>query len=92
MAAVAVAAGGKRPLVLPGETPVAEIVAAVTSTRASLVAISLSSHSRSPAHHEQLHLLRAALPDDYAIWVGGQGAPEPSDGIHVVCDLTKLSE
>jgi len=92
MAAVAVAAGGKRPLVLPGETPLSEIVSAVKSSGASRVAISLSAHSNSPVHHEQIHALRAALPVACEIWVGGQGAPEPSDGIRIVSDLTKLSE
>lgn len=91
MAAVAVASGGRRPLVLPGATPVLEIAASVEATGSKLVAISLSSNATSPDFKKNLVALRAALPDRVKIWVGGAGAPHGVEGVEVAGDLSRLA-
>lgn len=91
MAAVAVASGGRRPLVLPGSTPVDQIVSSVESTRARAVAISLSANSDGPEFGEMVRELRDALPEGVVLWCGGQGAPMGIGGVHVGDDLRQLT-
>ena len=91
MAAVAVSAGGRRPLVLPGSTPVAQIVSSVRSTRARAVAVSLSINSAGPEFADMMRELRATLPDDVVLWCGGKGAPMGLAGVEVGDDLRRLT-
>ena len=92
LAAVAVASGGRRPLVLPGETPVADIVAAAAATASVVVAISLSVHAGNRDYLPMLNELRARLPDDTQLWVGGGGAPREVAGAVVSDDLARLAD
>lgn len=92
MAAVSVAAGGRRPLVLPGSTPVTHIVEAQRATSATVVVISLSAHADPVASVQSLRDLRAALAESVDVWVGGAGAPcQDTPGITFAGDLTLLA-
>ena len=92
LSAVAVASGGRRPLVLPGETPVADIVAAAAATASVVVAISLSVHAGNRDYLPMLNELRRRLPDDTQLWVGGSGAPQEVPGAVVSDDLARLAD
>jgi methanogenic corrinoid protein MtbC1 len=91
LCAVAVAAGHRRPIVLPGSTPVEVIAAAARDARAEQVAISLSAHSRGMLIEAQLMKLRRTLPRDVALFVGGAGAPKELDGAQIGLSLNELS-
>lgn len=80
MAAVAVAAGGLRPLVLPGQTPPDQIAASARAVSAGTVTISLSDYSAGHNFDLALRSLRAALPERTSLWVGGAGAPKRAEG------------
>ncbi len=92
MAAVAIAAGGLRPLVLPGSTPLTHIIAAQQATRSDTVVISLSAHADPVESVRAIRDLRAGLSDSVRIWLGGAGAPQKSmAGVTVGTDIAVLA-
>ena len=93
MAAVAVAAGGRRPLVLPGSTPVGNVQGAQRDTKAPLVAISLSANVDPNVATRVLTELRQALPPRVALWAGGAGAAiDPINGVKLTSNLVQLAD
>lgn len=82
IAAVTAAARGADVVYLGPELPVAEVVEAATAVEALAVALSVVSLPRGAAR-SFLEKLRAALPSQTAIWVGGAGAGagEQIDGL-----------
>jgi MerR family transcriptional regulator, light-induced transcriptional regulator len=74
MAALVVAAAGRRPCVLGAQTPVDEVIAAAGALDAAAAGVSVSPHSASKATSRALAELRAGLPERTALWVGGAGA------------------
>ena len=91
MSALAVASGWRRPLVLPGPTPVEAIVDAAKTTGAELVAISLSVSTRPEHTYPLLEELRSSLPSTVQLWIGGSGAPAALAGAEIVTDLERLA-
>ncbi|MCO4747372.1 MAG: MerR family DNA-binding transcriptional regulator [Proteobacteria bacterium] len=92
MVAVAVASGELRPLVLPGQTPAAQIAASARTLGAGAVAISLSKYSEDQSFDLALRSLRAALPVNTSLWVGGAGSPEHVRGAFTRQSLQQLAE
>jgi len=74
MAAFLVASCGSRCRILGTETPADEIVHAVAETGARALGISVSLASGGPAMDRQLRELRAMIPDEVTMFVGGAGA------------------
>ena len=91
MTAVAVASGGRRPLVLPGPTPPVEIASAARATGAKVIAISLSEHADSESMGDLLDELVHALPEGAEVWVGGRGAPMNVPDVIIQTDLAQLA-
>jgi methanogenic corrinoid protein MtbC1 len=87
MAALALAHGGCRLLVLGAEVPPAELVAAAAERRARAVALSVSTSSQGPASVRGVRALRRRLPRAVALLVGGRGAPEGIPGVIVARTL-----
>jgi hypothetical protein len=73
LAALAAMGAGANPVYLGPELPVPDLVHAVSGSRASALALSFV---RAPDHDtaEALAKLRAQLPADVQIWIGGTGA------------------
>jgi DNA-binding transcriptional MerR regulator/methylmalonyl-CoA mutase cobalamin-binding subunit len=92
MSAVAIASGGLRPLVLPGQTPADQIAASARTLSARAVVISLSAFSDGQSFELPLRSLRAALPDGTHLWIGGAGAPEQFAGAITGQPLERLAE
>ncbi len=94
MAAFAAAFAGLQPHVLGTDTPVAEIVAAFRSRRASAVGISISVSTGGPRSRDQLEELRRAIPAGVPILVGGAGArrSHPPGGCVIVDDLPGMHD
>lgn len=92
MSAVAVASGGRRPLVLPGQTPADQIAASAHTLSASAVTISLSAYSDGRSFELALRSLRAALPASTTLWVGGAGSPDQVEGAITGQSLQQLAE
>lgn len=74
MAALAAAAMGCRVLYLGTDVPLSEICAIVDDTEARLLAVSLSTATPAQVALAQLTALRAKLPEDVHLLVGGAGA------------------
>lgn len=79
MAALAVAAAGRRVLYLGAETPVEQLADLVVDLNARVVAVSVSLASRGTTTRRQLVRLRASLPRRVMMLVGGEGAPAVRD-------------
>lgn len=73
MVSAVLAEAGFACLPLSVDLPVAEIAAAASSHRVDVVGISASSHYPPRLLRAQIAQLRAALPDDIALWLGGAG-------------------
>jgi methanogenic corrinoid protein MtbC1 len=72
---------GRRVLYLGIATPIEEIAAAVRSTSAEGVVVSVSAAMAPASSAAALAALRRALPARLALWTGGAGAPAPERGI-----------
>ena len=72
--AVYLGARGARPILLGGQTPIEEFIAAAQSTRARAVGLSVSQAGDAPGAKRAIAKLRRALDDEVAVWVGGGGA------------------
>lgn len=92
MCAVAVASGGLRPLVLPGQTPADQIAASAHTLSARSVTISLSKFSDGRSFDLALRSLRAALPPSTTLWIGGAGSPDHVEGANTRQSLNQLAE
>ena len=91
MAALILAATRLRVLVLGTEVPVIEVAAVAQTTRARAVAVSISgttARTSAPA----IQALRAALPHNVELVLGGTGAPPNIKGTTTVVDFRSLHE
>ena len=75
MAAATAAAAGWRVVYLGADLPLDDLVTAVRRHRARMLALSVVSTERSAALTRELASLRALLPADAALVVGGRAAP-----------------
>ncbi len=92
LAAVAIAYGGARPVIVGTDMPEAELLELVAELRSSALALSVTAASAGARSKAQLTRLRAALPRRVAIIVGGAGASAPVPGIRVVPSLGELAD
>ncbi len=83
MAAVAIALAGWRIRFLGADTPVMSVAGAAQRLPARAVAIGTSPAADPVAFRADLRDLRARLPADVALWVGGASAWEGASGIAV---------
>ena len=83
---------GLRVVFLGGESPVDLIVAAIQQRGARAVLVSISSTSAGPHRVRELEELRAKLPEETQVLVGGAGAPEGLEGVTTIRDLVLLSQ
>lgn len=93
MAALTVATAGLRILYLGPETPVEQIVDVAGNTRARAVALSVSIAAPSEAVKLAVADLRARLPQEVGVIVGGAGAqaaPADVDRVSTLADLNDL--
>ncbi|MDX1593982.1 MAG: MerR family transcriptional regulator [Gammaproteobacteria bacterium] len=78
------------------DVPVDQLVDACSGHRAAGIALSISACGATPAAARAVLDVRAQLPDDKRLWVGGQGAgrlrPRPQGRIEVFDSLTDLAE
>lgn len=74
MVALEISAAGRRNVVLGPHTPIEEIVTGAESLNAAAVALSISAFAPKRSTEEMIALLRADLPNEIAVWVGGKGA------------------
>jgi methanogenic corrinoid protein MtbC1 len=88
--AVAVAAAGSRPIVLPGQTPPDAIAEAARYIHATHVVISLSVVSVAPHFLESIAALHHHLPGSTRLIVGGGGAPDAFAGATILGSLRDL--
>ncbi len=79
MAALVVAAAGRRVLYLGAETPVEQLADLVVDLNARVLAVSVSLAARGTTTRRQLARLRASLPRRVTMLVGGEGAPAVRD-------------
>lgn len=79
---------------LGANTPYSEIVAAVKSSKADIVALSFSSIRRPLQIRKELSELRLALPEYVQVWIGGDGAKhiQKTDERLKVLDLTDVKK
>lgn len=80
---------------LPGGLPLPEIVAACAAYQIKVVGISASTHYPPRLLRAFIHELRAALPADAALWLGGAAmkkVPDIPAGVHVILSLRELQE
>lgn len=76
MAAVIAATHGWRVLYLGADVPTGDIARAAQRHRAGVVAVSVVSREQASHVSSELRSLRAALPSDTTLIVGGRGLPE----------------
>ena len=90
LSATIAALRGLRVVFLGGESGVDLIVAAARQRQARAVLVSISITS-SPNTAREIRALRAALPADIALVIGGAGAPKRVANTTTFTDLTALS-
>ena len=83
---------GLRVVFLGGESPVDLILAATAQREARAVLVSISSTSAGPHREQEIRELRAKLPEDTQVIVGGAGAPDGIEGVTTIRDLVVLSQ
>ena len=76
---------------LRGNNPVQEIVDCCKQSNASSVLVSVSSTSDPHYVTQSLVELRAKLPDDTHLVIGGEGAPDHIDNTVYFKDLSKFT-
>ena len=91
MAALIAASSGCRVLYMGTDVPLAQICAAARDTAAAAVALSVSSASDASATGSQLAELRASLPIEVDVVIGGAGAPSGVPGIRVLDGVDALA-
>ena len=78
------------------DVPVDQLVAACSGHKAAGVALSISACGATPTAERAVLDLRAQLPGDAALWIGGRGAsrlkPRPPAGVVVFDTLTDLAD
>ncbi len=75
------------------DIPPQEVAAAAAETEADIVALSFSAYFPRKSATRAVLALRAALPPNVLLWVGGEGAPEAAEteeGIHVFTRLASI--
>lgn len=87
MAAALLAVDGRRVVFLGRDTPTADIADAARLSGAGAVVVSVGPGATDPATH--LRALRAGLPANVGLFVGGPSAPEAPGATHV-SDLGRL--
>ncbi len=92
MAAVVLAVHGHEVMWLGPDTPVAQIVAAVTQSAADGLAISVSQWTSGADARAALEDLRAALPPTVRVVAGGAGAPRDIAGVRSVQGFQDFAE
>jgi MerR family transcriptional regulator, light-induced transcriptional regulator len=90
MACVLVACRGYQVVYLGANTPMEQIAAASKSGNTEIVAVSVSRGASRRRASEDIELLRKLLPRGVHLWVGGAGAPPPSDGVERFDSLESL--
>lgn len=93
IAALAVAAAGRHSLVLGPQSPVEEIAKAAESVKAAAVGVSISPFGAPGDTLSEITSLRAGLPPEMNLWLGGTGAVELKDlpaGVEVLESLDVL--
>jgi len=93
MAAVTALSAGASPVYLGAELPAADLVAAVETTGASALALSLVTAPAAPAARA-VHAVRGLLPREVRVWLGGAGGTdfEPREGIEQIGSLEELEQ
>jgi DNA-binding transcriptional MerR regulator len=79
IAALTVAAAGRRSLVLGPYTPVDEITKAAESVKAAAIGISISAFAEADDAGSEVAKLREMLPTRIKLWLGGSGAAGQTD-------------
>jgi DNA-binding transcriptional MerR regulator/methylmalonyl-CoA mutase cobalamin-binding subunit len=92
LAALEIAAAGRRVLVLGLQSPIDEIVAAAEAADAAAVGLSVSSFAPAEATLESVAELRSALPSRTELWVGGAGAADLEPLPEGVSKLSAMDE
>ena len=80
---------------LPGGLPLPEIVAACTAYQIKVLGVSASLHYPPRLLRAFVHELRAALPANVALWLGGAAMKTVSDiptGVRVILSLRELQD
>lgn len=90
LVAALLAVRGRRVVYLGARTPIAEIAAAVRSSAAEAIAVSVSAAMPARRSAANLTALRRAVPARVRIWVGGAGAPRASRGVETFDSLAGL--
>lgn len=78
LSAVLLALEGARPVILGADTPEREVARAATTFSAQAVLVAASRAANADLVYDQLQRLRAALPDDVSIAVGGTSGVLPT--------------
>ncbi len=96
VAALFAAVHGWRPAFLGPDTPMADIVRAVAQSRAEAIVISVTDGGDggvpSALRVDQVRALRAALPPDVELLMGGSGAPVHLAGVRFLPHLSALAD
>ena len=90
MAALLLAVAGCRVLFLGTEVPVEQVAALAKDMNARAVAVSVSVATRGRSTTQLLNRLRALLPRNAILVIGGEGAPKSRPGFEVIQDLGAL--
>ena len=91
LSATIAAVCGLRVVFLGGESGVDLIAAASVQKKARAVLVSVSVTSQGPSSLRDIRALRAALPVETELVLGGRGAPENVANVTTFSDLTSLS-
>jgi methanogenic corrinoid protein MtbC1 len=78
---------------LGAEVPLLEISQAALNYKANIVGLSFSHSYPKRAINESLKKLRADLPDNIRLWIGGMGAKQVTklpDGIEISCSTAEI--
>ena len=95
MANAVLSESGIASLMLPGGLPLPEIVAATAAYKVRAVGISASAHYPPKMLYSMVAKLRAALPGEIAVWIGGAGINRVCKipaGVTVISSLYQLGD
>lgn len=90
MAALLIAAAGRRVCYMGTEMPLPQILSLVDDLRPAAVGISVSAASQGPPTAAKIASLRASVPAKTAVVVGGTGAPRRATGVRILRDLDSV--
>lgn len=91
MVAALVALSGWRVMFLGADLPIDELLRAIAQARPRALMISLAASARAAERRPLIEGLRAQLPDEIALLLGGAGAPADLPGCHRLDDLVALT-